>query len=133
MKKSLILVAVIVPVIALLWIGWRSTGSICGEQVVSEKTSPDGRYIAVWMRRNCGATTAEADHVNMRLAKEKFEASFFNGTIKKGEVFTLDTAYGRLIRLEWLGSRKVAIEYLSSSDNLSRKNMWNDVLIEYPH
>lgn len=133
MKKPLIVIAVIVPILAVLWIGWQTLGSTCGEQVVLEETSPDGRYVAVWMRRNCGATTADADHVNMRLANEKFEASSLNGTVKKDEVFILDTAYGRLTRLQWVGPRKLTVEYVSSANNLPRKNSWKDVSIEYPH
>jgi hypothetical protein len=133
MKKLLILIAVIVPILAVVRIGWKSTSPLCGEEVVSVEPSPDGRYVAVWMRRDCGATTAYADHINMRLANEKFEPSFLSGTIKQGEVFTLDTAYGRLIRLRWAGSRKLIVEYSSSADTLPRKNSWKDVSIEYPH
>ena len=133
MKKSLIVIAVIVPILAVFWIGSRILGSTCGEQVVSEETSPDGRYVAVWMRRNCGTTTAYADHINMRMANQKFETSSWDGTIKKDEVFILDTAYGHLTRFQWEGSRKLIVEYVSSADNLPRKNSWKDVSIDYPH
>ena len=133
MKKLLIVIVVIVPILAVFWIGSRVLGSTCGEQVVSEETSPDGRYVAVWMRRNCGATTAFADHINMRMADQKFQASYWDGTMKKNEVFILDTSYARLTRLQWEGSRKLVVEYSGSVGNLPRANSWKDISIDYRH
>jgi hypothetical protein len=132
MKKYLILIVVIVPTVAVVWIGWRSLGSVCGEQTVWEETSPDGRYVAVWLRRNCGSSTSYADHINLRLAKDKFKESF-NGTIKADEVFTLDTTRNRLVRFGWADSRTLKIEYQGRIIDLPHKNSWNDVQIQYLH
>lgn len=60
---------------------------LCGEDLVTEKASPDGRYVASLMSRNCGATTKYVAHINLRLAGSRFHANFFDGTIKEGEVW----------------------------------------------
>lgn len=60
---------------------------LCGEELIMEKTSPDGRYVAALMRRNCGATTPYVAHINLRLANSQFHAEFFNGTITEAEVW----------------------------------------------
>jgi hypothetical protein len=55
---------------------------LCGEEILQEQRSPDGRYVAVSMERNCGATTDYVQHINLRAADPKFSSDFFDGTIQ---------------------------------------------------
>ena len=51
---------------------------ICGEDLILEKASQDGRYVAVLMSRNCGATTPYVAHINLRLASSQFKPDSFD-------------------------------------------------------
>jgi len=84
---------------------------LCGEEVMSEETSPDGRYVAVLMQRGCGAPTPDVDHINLRSASEKLRHDFFDGTITQGEVFTLRRKHEGSVRFDWLGPRQLEIIY----------------------
>jgi hypothetical protein len=66
-----------------------STGcDLCGEDVVAEKTSPDGKFTAVTYSRNCGATTPYVTHVNLRRANERFEPGW-DGAIHAREILSV--------------------------------------------
>src|SRR5437867_710129 len=73
---------------------------LCGEELALEQISPDGRYIAAWMIRNCGATTSYVDHVNLRLVSSGFHADFMDGTITDGEIVTFAKGPSR-VRFCW--------------------------------
>ena len=103
----------------------------CGEETRSEEVSPDGRYVAVEMVRNCGATTDYVTHVNLRSVESKFKAGFFDdGTIKDGEVATIDHRDGGE-RFCWLSSRQLNIEYPTPESEMAAKHAWRDVAVDY--
>ena len=53
---------------------------LCSEQTIMEKTSPDGRYVAVLMRRSCRASEPPTAHINIRLANSApFSNHVFGG------------------------------------------------------
>ena len=113
--------AVIVLLIAV--IGFLHFNPLCGEETVLERTSPDGRYVAVLMTRNCGATTSYVAHINLRPATSKFRQGFLDGTVKDGEVFTSSKYSGD--RFCWSKPHKLSIGY--SKVNTAR---WRDVPID---
>jgi len=42
------------------------TSCLCSDETLAERTSPDGRHVAVILSRDCGATTAVAVHIIIR-------------------------------------------------------------------
>jgi hypothetical protein len=65
------LVCVIISVLGYRY--WKSStvGFDCDNQILTEVSSPDGRYIASVFERNCGATTPYYRIVALRLAGTK--------------------------------------------------------------
>jgi hypothetical protein len=60
---------------------------LCSEQTIIEKLSPDGRYVAVLMHRNCWRSGHNA-HINLRLASSPpFRTGRLGGPINDGEIF----------------------------------------------
>jgi hypothetical protein len=99
---------------------------LCGEEIVTEKASPDGRYVAALMSRNCGATTPYVVHINLRSADSRFRANFFDGTIKGGEIWGSSNYSGE--RFCWSDSKRIEIGY--PADNGARmQRTWRDVTI----
>lgn len=58
----------------------------CSEEIKKESVSPDGKYVAVLLEQNCGATTSYGTHINIRSASGRFRAKE-DGAIKEGQVF----------------------------------------------
>jgi hypothetical protein len=98
---------------------------LCGEQTVLEKTSPDGRYVAVLMTRNCGATTPYVAHINLRLANSRFRANFFGGAIQDSEIWSSSKYSGE--RFCWSSSRRIEVGY--PPDDGRQTRTWLDVTI----
>ena len=103
--------------------GFLHFNPLCGEEMGIEKTSPDDRYVAASMTRNCGATTPYVAHINLRPVKSKFRADFLFGTINAGQVFTSSKYSGA--RFCWSKPHKLSIGY----PDLSSRN-WHDVTID---
>jgi hypothetical protein len=99
---------------------------LCGEELVMEKPSPDGRYVAALMNRNCGATTPYAAHINLRLANSQFHAKFFDGTITEGEVWVSSKYSGT--RFCWSSPNRLEIGYLASDFSPTPRS-WHDVML----
>jgi hypothetical protein len=80
-----------IAIVAIAWVpALIVTGCspLCGEDVVADKASPDGKFVAVTFARNCGATTPFVTHVNLRAANERFNAGW-DGTIRKSEILSV--------------------------------------------
>lgn len=91
-----------------------------------EKKSPDGRYVAALMSRNCGATTRYVQHINLRLVGSRFRADFFDGTIKDGEIWGSSKYSGE--RFCWSSPQRVEIGY-PPDDGRQPPKTWRDVTI----
>jgi len=98
---------------------------LCGEEAITEKTSPDGHYVAALMSRNCGATTHDVAHINVREASSRFRPGFFDGTIHEGEIWASSRYSGE--RFCWSGPRRIEIGY--PADGASTVNTWRDVTV----
>ena len=103
---------------------------LCSEEVLEQQPSPDGRYVAVLMERNCGATTRYVEHINLRLANHNFWPDFLGGTISKGEVFTMESRNGGQVRFEW-AAKSLNIEYPGYERVFQNKTSWEGVQINY--
>jgi len=98
----------------------------CGEELMIEKPSPDGRYVASLWRRNCGATTPYVAHINLRLAVSRFRQGFFDGVIADGEVYRTSQYSGE--RFCWSGLRNLEVGYPESGGSHGVR-AWHDVTI----
>jgi hypothetical protein len=131
MKRFWISLAVALPVAVLFWIAVMHFDPSCGEEIKGEQRSPDGRYVAVLMERNCGATTRYVEHINLRRTDRKFSSGFLDGTIKDGEIFTLETRDdGGSVEFEWVG-RVLTIHYPADEGVFKKQTTWKDVEIAY--
>ena len=99
---------------------------LCGEEIIVEKPSPDGQYVATLMRRNCGATTPYVAHINLHRANAQLRKDFFNGTINDGLVFISSKYSGE--RFCWSTKRQLDIGYPDSNGNQATQ-IWRDVTI----
>jgi hypothetical protein len=99
---------------------------LCGEELMLEKSSPDGRYVAALMSRNCGATTAYVSHINVRSAHSRFRSDFFSGTITEGEVWRSSKYSGT--RFCWSNPHRLQIGYPTSEGN-PVPSSWSEVIV----
>lgn len=130
MKRFWITIAIALPLVPVFWAAVIHFSPPCGEEVMGEQHSPDGRYVAVSMKRNCGATTRYVEHINLRRADRKFSSSFFSGTINDGEVFTLEDRNGGSVEFEWIGN-VLNIHYPPDERVFKKQTAWNDVEVAY--
>ena len=98
---------------------------LCGEETVVEKKSPDGRFVAALMSRNCGATTGCVQHINLRLASSRFRSDFLGGTITEGEIWGSSKYSGE--RFCWSGPTRLELGY--PTDGTWSVARWRDVTI----
>jgi hypothetical protein len=126
MRKVFILAVTCVTLVVAVILVLLHYSPLCGEEVIMEKTSPDGRYVAALMRRNCGATTPYVAHINLRRATTQLQPNFFFGTIKGGEIWGSSKYSGD--RFCWSGPRRLEIGY-PPEDSLSHHEAWLDVTI----
>ena len=83
MKRFWITIAIALPLIPAFWVMVLHFNPLCGEELIAEKTSPDGLYVATLMSRNCGAATPYVSHLNLRSTKSKFHPAFLDGVIQQ--------------------------------------------------
>ncbi len=96
---------------------------------MSEQTSPDGRYVAALMIRNCGATTDYVSPVNVRPSSSAFQRGFFDGTIKDGEILTL--AGDKRVPYCWLAAKRLNLGYPETRQSSQNRDAWRDVDVTY--
>ncbi len=102
-------------------------GFRCDERLLKAVESPDRRYVAALFRRDCGATTRPALHVNIRPATRSF-AIGSDGTITEGSVFVADHVEGADVR--WTGPRVLQV-VCPAGRAFQRLAWWEDVHIAY--
>jgi hypothetical protein len=99
-------------------------GSLCGNDVIKESVSPDGKYVASVIERNCGATTPYVQVISLRLSNTKLDPEKHDDW-----VFTI---HGQSkIELNWESTRKLNISYSGTGDNPTQRVSWQDVAISY--
>jgi hypothetical protein len=126
---GIVIFAIVVMSIAI--IGFLHFDPLCGEEIVQELRSPDGRYFAVSMERNCGATTGYVKHVNLRAANKKFSSNFLNGTITDGEVMVFEQrAGGNNPQFAWSSKKILKIDN-ACDDRTWKSDVWRDLTIDY--
>jgi hypothetical protein len=99
----------------------------CGEDVKALARSPDKKYVAAVLIRNCGATTPFATHVNLRETSRAFSSTRY-GTIEEGEVFRRKGE--GWVKLVWTDATHLVIQ-CPRTDTLEQRGFWRDVTISY--
>ena len=112
------------------------TRNMCGNEVVTEIRSPDGRHKAVEFQRDCGATTDFSTQVSVINSEKKL------GSGDAGNAFTADSNHGSVpvhaagpgvmeLDIKWLNSNTLQIEYPAGARVFSRNNKVGEVEIRY--
>ncbi len=96
----------------------------CNDQIKAELKSPDGKFIATYYERDCGATTDTATRINLRLNSAKFSAD-------EGQVFISEGQFQ--VKLVWDGDTSLRIECLDCRprDIFRQEMSWSGVRISY--
>jgi uncharacterized protein DUF5412 len=87
-------------VTALVLFGFSGC-NLCKDEILEKTTSPDGKWTATTLRRDCGATTSEYTSVNLQDAKKKQLDS-------QNEVFV--TKYGHRLHIAWQSNNSLIID-----------------------
>lgn len=95
----------------------------CDDAVISEVVSPDGRYVATVLERDCGATTDYSTMVALRDAAQPIEEA------KQTPVLVIESRV--MIDLQWGADRKLLIVF-PPSETFAKLEAWRDVQIIYP-
>jgi len=94
----------------------------CIHSVLSETTSPDGRYIATVSQRGCGVTTHDYRVVSIRRRGSKFD-----GENQKSWVFWMEN--GPDISANWQGEHQLVVAYSAMMGKKVEVPLWKDVII----
>jgi hypothetical protein len=103
--------------------------NVCGEERLTEATSPNNKYVATVFRRSCGATAGFLYHVNIRTFSTSF-VSDYRGVNEDGQVFL--THEGR-ISISWKDDKTLQVSCDSCQKDPKPKieNSLGDVSISY--
>lgn len=96
----------------------------CEDKVKLESVSPDGRFAATVIERDCGATTDYSTLVNLRVASEPLTTS--------RESLVLALFGKQTIGLVWEGDSHLTIRF-PKVDTFTRKASWKNVQVGYQH
>jgi hypothetical protein len=100
------------------------SGIFCGNDLVSESISTDGKYVASVFERNCGATTPYVQVVSLRLSNTKL-----NPENHDDWVFTI---HGKSkVELFWENANRLNISYTGTGDKPTERDSWKNVTITY--
>ena len=97
---------------------------LCGNELINETPSPNGKYTASVFERNCGATTPFIRVVSLRLSGAKF-----NPEETENWVFIIHAQAD--IRALWIND-KLKITYSGGyQDQPTKLKKWREVIIFY--
>ena len=75
--------------------------SLCKEEVLEKVASPDGKWVATIMTRDCGGTTSEYIAVNLQDAKQRH----IDG---ENDVFVIKHIHP--LRVSWQGNESLTVD-----------------------
>ncbi|HEY9049494.1 MAG TPA: hypothetical protein VIN08_26530 [Ohtaekwangia sp.] len=110
------------------------TGDMCGNQMVKELTSPDGKYKAVVFIRDCGATTGFSTQVSILDNTTALDNDMAGNILvmsdhaSEGRMFAEG---GARVNIAWINNRKLRIQYDPRTETYEQKTEWNDTEIVY--
>jgi hypothetical protein len=119
MKMRFFIVSVLLAELGLT-LGCRP----CKEEIWGTSASPDGKWIAVTVMRDCGATTSEVDSVNVHAAGEIKLQQQNNALVLK---------FGKTAGVSWKDNHTLALECheCAASDILAKVDKVGPIRITY--
>ena len=119
-----ILIVVIVVSALCLTGGYFSLTGDCSNKIKLEAKSPDGKYVATWFVRDCGATTDFSTIVNLRDISTRFDGDQLGVFIVEGQP---------QVSIVWQGARHLRIECQNcNQENIYRQDKsWKEVNVSY--
>lgn len=129
---------VIVMAVGTLLMFLGSGGGMCGNNILSETASPDGKWKAVVFGVDCGATTTTKE-LNMAPRISILRADEPVSDADSGNVFgarTDGTSKGLSVQINWTGARELTISYPASAAVAKQNTRYKEVTVKYvpePH
>jgi|SRR5688572_20542902 hypothetical protein len=96
---------------------------ICGEEVLSERKSPNEVFVFSVHRRNCGATTGYVTGLSIRRANDDSDPS------AKDDVLVIDGDVS--VTASWIDSNRIEVHVPKGAEIFRNDPKWNDVTISY--
>jgi len=106
---------------------------MCGNDVLHEHVSPDGRLKVVVFQRDCGATTGFSTQASLLPARKKLPSG-------PGNICVADTGHGRApsgrgggpeLEVRWLGPRHLLLSHHQGAVVYQAQTQLSGVLIDY--
>lgn len=97
---------------------------LCGNDVLHERASPDGKYVATVFERNCGATTPFVRAVSLRPAGTKFVPGDFDAW-----VFSIQNQPD--LDVSWEGDLSLVVHSSSYYETGTKLAGWRDVSVTF--
>ena len=103
----------------------------CKERLVESKESPDRRHNAAVLVRQCAGGQNAVTHVNLHAGYGTAPPADGDGTVTRGEVFSIDGQ--RQINVIWKGAQSLQVECVGCGANqvFKKESAWEDVQISY--
>lgn len=96
----------------------------CGNEVLLQRASPDGKFVATLFERGCGATTGQ-----VRIVTLHERAGTFDPERREDWIFAADTLDP--VGLSWKGGDSLVIDYAAVREPPMRKAQWNGVSVGF--
>lgn len=135
LKVSLWIIIIILGVgIVVVGAAHLLTLDMCGNRVVAEIASPDGRLKAVEFERDCGATTDFSTQVSVIKSNKRLASD------SAGNAFSADSNHGLVpvhaagvmeIDIQWVNGNTLQIGYPAGARVFSRQSKVGDVSVQY--
>jgi hypothetical protein len=116
---AIVLLGLIIGVFVLRYISPVSLYGF-GNDILQQAPSPDGKYVAIFFERSCGATTPFVRMVSLRL----FDEAFSNDKAAN-PVFSIVSEPN--VNLIWSGPRRLSLVSSQCDENSLRHKTWRDV------
>ena len=118
-RVTLVIAAVMLMVGFGAWLVISPPG-LCGNDVLSEKTSPSGNWRAVVFERSCGATTGFSTQASVLKKHERLEDT-------AGNVIVPERAWD----LKWASDRELVVQYSKYYPPARKTAYVGDVQVTY--
>jgi hypothetical protein len=110
-QGSFAFLAAMLLMLAALSVFYFHTHPRCSDELLSERASPDGRWIAAVLLRRCGEESPFFVHANLRAKGSGISFGFFSGRVEAGEVFIAEQDSPESIpQIKWLSSNELHIQ-----------------------
>jgi hypothetical protein len=124
---------VIVMAVGTLLMFLGRGGGMCGNNILSESVSPDGKWKAVVFAVDCGATTTTKE-MNMGPRISILRADEPLSDADSGNVFgarTDGTSKALSVQINWTGARELTINYPGVAAVAKQNTKYKEVTVKY--